>query len=56
MLTDQKKGRSKGNKDASLVLADVSPGVFQSLMEFIYTNTCTLNNTNVSHNPVYYDL
>ena len=53
MLTDQKEGRSKDNKDVPLVLADVSPDIFLSLMEFIYTNTCTLTNTNVSHNVIF---
>lgn len=49
MLTEQKDGRPKGDKEIPLVLADVSPEIFLSLLEFLYTNTCTLNSKNVSY-------
>ena len=50
MLSDQKDNvRPKPDQqDIPLVLADVTPEIFMSLLEFLYTNTCTLNNRNVS--------
>ena len=50
MLLDQKdNARQKPDQqDVPLVLADVTPEVFMSLLEFLYTNTCTLNSKNVS--------
>lgn len=50
MLLDQKdSARQKPDQlDVPLVLADVTPEVFMSLLEFLYTNTCTLNSKNVS--------
>ena len=50
MLSDQKDNvRPKGDQqDIPLVLADVTPEIFMSLLEFLYTNTCTLNSKNVS--------
>ena len=52
MLSDQKDNvRPKGDQqDIPLVLADVTPEIFMSLLEFLYTNTCTLNSKNVSGN------
>lgn len=52
MLSDQKDSvRLKGDQqDLPLVLADVTPEIFMSLLEFLYTNTCTLNSKNVSGN------
>lgn len=52
MLSDQKDSvRLKGDQqDVPLVLADVTPEIFMSLLEFLYTNTCTLNSKNVSGN------
>lgn len=52
MLSDQKDNvRPKGDQqDVPLVLADVTPEIFMSLLEFLYTNTCTLNSKNVSGN------
>ena len=52
MLSDQKDSvRPKGDQqDVPLVLADVTPEIFMSLLEFLYTNTCTLNSKNVSGN------
>lgn len=52
MLSDQKESvRPKGDQqDVPLVLADVTPEIFMSLLEFLYTNTCTLNSRNVSGN------
>lgn len=49
MLSDQKDNvRPKTDQqDVPLVLADVTPEIFMSLLEFLYTNTCTLNNRNV---------
>ncbi|EDO43962.1 predicted protein, partial [Nematostella vectensis] len=44
-----REGRQKSAEpDIPLVLADVSPEVFSSILEFLYTNTCTLNSNSVS--------
>lgn len=50
MLLDQKENAKQKPdlQDVPLVLADVTPDVFMSLLEFLYTNTCTLNSRNVS--------
>ena len=50
MLSNEKDNvRQKADQqDVPLVLADVTPEVFSSLLEFLYTNTCTLNGRNVS--------
>ena len=55
MLSDQKdNARPKGDQqDIPLVLADVKPEIFMSLLEFLYTNTCTLNSKNVSGNVLF---
>ncbi|XP_068675832.1 BTB/POZ domain-containing protein 19-like [Montipora foliosa] len=49
MLSDQKDNtrQKPDQQDVPLVLADITPEVFMSLLEFLYTNTCTLNNKNV---------
>ena len=54
MLSDQKDNvRPKGDQqDMPLVLADVTPEIFMSLLEFLYTNTCTLNSKNVSQHAL----
>lgn len=51
MLLDQKDSIARqkpDQQDVPLVLADVTPEVFMNLLEFLYTNTCTLNSKNVS--------
>lgn len=49
MLSDQKDNtrQKPDQQDVPLVLADITPEVFLSLLEFLYTNTCTLNSKNV---------
>lgn len=50
MLLDQKDSIARqkpDQQDVPLVLADVTPEVFMNLLEFLYTNTCTLNSKNV---------
>lgn len=50
MLLDQKDSLARqkpDQQDVPLVLADVTPEVFMNLLEFLYTNTCTLNSKNV---------
>ena len=53
VLSDQKDNvRPNGDQqDIPLVLADeLTPEIFMSLLEFLYTNSCTLNSKNVSGN------